>query len=363
MSGEIDYGILGGGLAGCALAGALLARNRSVVLLDSGSLGSGASGTPGALVNLATGRRGTRVWKAAECYDSLCRSFTRVSSAADEPFYFTHGVLRPALTEKMADKMREQYEKTDWDPAYCRWLNRGEILERHPDIQCVKGGLWLPAGMSVNAEAYLQGCRKDLRSSGALIREHCRYECLEKKGRWQLRTEKEIHTCNRVIFAIGEAMVKHPWWTFLNLHPVKGQVALFESERDLSFNHSVSSLGYIARLNHPKRFVMGSTYEHDFNSAEPDMEGERYLRKRLRRTLPELESRSKIIDRWAGVRVTTPDRKPVIGEHPRKKGIYCFTGLGSKGLLYSHYLGERMVGWLEGDRNLPEAVALHRLLN
>lgn len=363
MPAEIDYGILGGGLAGCALARALLIRDRSVALIDRGSLGSGASGTPGALVNLATGRRGTRVWRAGECYNALCRAFSRVSSVADEPFFFPHGVLRPALTGKMAVKMREQYDKTDWDPDHCRWLNQDDILERHPGIQCVEGGLWLPAGMSVNAEAYLRGCRKDLRSSGALIREHCRYECLEKNGRWLLKTNKESYTCDRVIFALGHAMGEHRWWSFLNLHPVKGQVALFESDRPLTFDHSVSSLGYIARLDHPRRFVMGSTYEHEFNHTDPDREGEHYLRKRLRRTLPELESRSKIVDRWAGVRITTPDRKPVLGKHPGKKGIYCFTGLGSKGLLYSHYLGARMAGWLEGDERLPEAVDLQRLRN
>src|SRR5699024_9125874 len=109
-------------------------------------------------------------------------------------------------------------------------------------------------------------------------------------------------------------------------------------DEPLPFSHSISSLGYIARTGNDRTFVQGSTYEHDFEHVTPDKEGEQYLRKRLRRTLPQLEKKVTTVDQWAGVRTSTPNRKPILGRHPGHSSLHVFTGLGSKGLLYSKFL-------------------------
>lgn len=360
MNESFDYAILGAGLAGLSLADALSSEGLSAVVLDTASPGSGASGTPGALVNLATGRRGTRVWRSEACYRALLGSIQKAAAHAPDPFHVHRGVLRPALSEKMASKMRRQYRKTDWNPSRCRWLDCSEIQRRHPGIRCVGGGLWIPAGMAVDAGAYLAALAAALRENGVRIVEEADYELSAGEGRWRIRNGNGSLECRRIVFATGYAMTSHPLWDFLPLNPVKGQVAQFECDRDVDFHHSVSSLGYIARLGDPRRFVMGSTYEHDFAHREPDEQGEVYLRKRLRRTLPELESRSRLVKGWAGVRVTTPDRKPVLGAHPRREGLYCFTGLGSKGMLYSRYLAGCLAARIEKGEPLPQAVDIRR---
>lgn len=363
MNETFDYAILGAGLAGLSLADALSSAGLSVIVLDTSSPGAGASGTPGALVNLATGRRGTRVWRAESCYRALLGSLKKAATHASAPFHVHRGVLRPALSEKMAAKMWEQYRKTDWNPSRCRWLDRAEIQRRHPGIGCVGGGLWLPAGMAVEGGAYLAALAAGLRGERVRIVEGAEYELSPGDGRWRIRNGNETLGCRRIVFATGYAMTSHPLWDFLPLKSVKGQVAQFECDRDLDFHHSVSSLGYIARLGHPRRFVMGSTYEHDFKHRDPDEQGEAYLRKRLRRTLPKLESRSRLVKGWAGVRVTTPDRKPVLGAHPHREGLYCYTALGSKGMLYSRYLAECLAARVEKGEPLPQAVDIRRFIN
>ncbi|MDZ7773945.1 MAG: FAD-dependent oxidoreductase [Balneolaceae bacterium] len=364
-----DYLVLGAGLAGTSLSLALCRAGRNVRLVDTAAVGSGASGTPGALVNLATGRRGTRVWRADRCLRAVRGNLEAASDhleAGDPPFWRPTGVLRPALTPKMARKMREQYEKTQWDPSMCRWLDRGAVHERHPGISCVDGGLWLPAGMSVDSGAYLEALARLLCAEGAEVHEHVSYELRRENGVWIAEGEDGVGQAirwkaRRAVFAAGRAMVEHPLWNFLNLHPVKGQLALLETDQPLGFAHSVSSLGYLSNAGDNRHCVTGSTYEHDYNHLKPDQEGENYLRRRLRRALPELEARARTKGRWSGVRVSSPDRKPVLGAHPREKDLYCFTALGSKGLLYSAYLATCMSGWLEGIDKLPEAVHIRRM--
>ncbi|NBY41195.1 MAG: FAD-dependent oxidoreductase [Flavobacteriia bacterium] len=40
-----------------------------------------------------------------------------------------------------------------------------------------------------------------------------------------------------------------------------------------------------------------------------------------------------VVDQAAGIRPTTPDRKPLMGQHKDYKKLYLFNGLGAKGYL------------------------------
>jgi glycine/D-amino acid oxidase-like deaminating enzyme len=173
---------------------------------------------------------------------------------------------------------------------------------------------------------------------------------------WKLESGDGIINSKNLIFATGHSTGDSPFWKWLPLHLIKGQVAKFKTNgKPLSFSHSISSLGYIALTGEKDTFVQGSTYEHNFVDLNPDEEGEAYLRKRMRRTLPGLEESSTVLEQWAGVRTSTPNRKPVLGRHPDHKNLHIFTGLGSKGLLYSKFLAEHYVEHLmEGIELFPE---------
>jgi len=356
-----DYSILGAGIAGLSLADALHELGNSVCVVEKNDIASGASGTPLGMINPATGRRATKTWRAEACHAAVTESLKKAARYADSEYYKVNGVLRPALTSKIARKMREQYEKTEWADGWCQWLTESEIKQRHPGITCVEGGLWIPVGVTVDIGGYLRALASYLEDREvAVITEGGDYDLERQNGAWELRLQDRTIKSSRLVFATGYDTVSHPWWKELPLHPIKGQIAVFEPKKELSFEHSISSLGYIARL-HPRRFVQGSTYEHDFDNLEPDEFGEEYLRKRLRRTLPELEAESRLVEQWAGARLSTPNRKPAAGAHPEIANLYLFTGLGSKGLIYGKYLAILFAEHLHKDKPLLKSVALERL--
>ncbi|MDZ7681128.1 MAG: FAD-dependent oxidoreductase [Fodinibius sp.] len=113
-------------------------------------------------------------------------------------------------------------------------------------------------------------------------------------------------------------------------------------------------------LDDEHTFVQGSTYEHDFEHLDPDTQGEQYLRKRLHRTLPELEKKVTTVDQWAGVRTSTPNYKPILGQHPVHSNMHLFGGLGSKGLLYGKFLADHYANHLTDHTPLYPAVAIDR---
>ncbi|MCW9706526.1 NAD(P)/FAD-dependent oxidoreductase [Fodinibius salsisoli] len=353
---QTDYCILGAGLAGLSLADALQQQDFSVVLIDKNDIAAGASGTPGGLVNLATGRRATKVWKAEQCYEAITQNLSKVQAVTDKPFYQKSGLLRPALLKKMARKMSDRYANTPWPNGWCQWKSEGEIKEMHPGIQCVDGGLWLPIGLSVDVGAYLRGYAHLLSQLGVQIHTNQQAEIATADTGWQLAFEDTTVRAQHIVYATGGSTTESEYWDWLPLHYIKGQVALFSTgDRPLSFSHSISSLGYMAQTNKPNTFVQGSTYEHDFTHLNPDKEGEEYLRQRMRRTLPQLEEEVETVGQWAGVRTSTPNRKPILGRHPEHPNMHVFTGLGSKGLLYSKFLADHYVDYLtDGDALFPD---------
>src|SRR5690606_409541 len=96
---------------------------------------------------------------------------------------------------------------------------------------------------------------------------------------------------------------------------------------------ALSGYGYI--IPKDNRLILGSTYEHHFDHTDPDPARDSVLLgKTAMLDIPQ-PGTDDIIDRWAGVRVSTPDRKPAIGALPGNPDLHYFFGLGSKGLFYS----------------------------
>lgn len=353
---NVDFCILGAGLAGLSLADALQEYDFSTAVIDKSTIAAGASGTPGGLVNPATGRRATKAWKAEQCYEAISNNLAKIQSQTGDKFYLNNGLLRPALLEKMARKMREQYEKTTWPDGWCHWKSEDEIKEIHPGIKCVDGGLWLPIGLTVDVAQYMRAYAVYLKNQGVHLFLNQQPAIINNRDSWGLELDDKSINAGNLVFATGHNTTDSHFWDWLPIHLIKGQVATFNVKNGgLSFSHSISSLGYMARTGETDRFVQGSTYEHDFDNLNPDSEGEAYLRKRMRRTLPQLEKRVTVSEQWAGVRVSTPNKKPILGRHPKHSNLHLFTGLGSKGLLYSKFLANHYANYLtEGKKLYPE---------
>lgn len=357
---KVQYCIIGAGIAGLSLADTLRDRGRSVAVVEKRGIASGASGTQGGLVNPATGYRGTKAWKAEACYQAVLKNLEKIQRHSESRFFRQNGVLRPALTDKMARVMRKQFDKTPWQEGWCRWLSPEEIKERHPGINCVGGGLWVPVGMTVDVAEYLHTLAHYLTSRDVPILTGAT-PAIQHASHWNIQAGSAGVTAEHLVFATGYETASHSYWKNLPLHPVKGQVACFEADEELlSFPHSVSSLGYIARSGKPNRFVQGSTYEHHFGHTAPDEYGAEYLRNRLRRTLPQLAEKARLISQWSGVRASTPNKKPVLGRHKDIPNLHVFTGLGSKGLLYGKYLAEHYADHLLEGVPVYKSVSVER---
>lgn len=355
-----NYCIFGAGLAGLSLANKLLSKNCSVILIDTKGIARGASGAPLGLVNPATGRFANKSWQAEACYEAIVATLDHVQSRSDSSLFERNGVIRPAMDQKIAKRMKDNFDATSWNENWCSWLTEPEINEKFPGLSCVEGGVWLPIGLSVKMTDFLESYFDQLKTLDLDYRFGNTYLYTFEDSRWNINLESEEKiAAEKIIITAGIESKNFDDWNFLPLIPVKGQLAVFKSEYNFPYPSSVSALGYYSAMN-DKYFVAGSTYEHRFKTSDADEYGIEYLTKRLKKVLPHFAKTAILQSQWAGIRASTPDRMPILGEHPELKNLSVFAGLGSKGLLYSSYLAELFCDFLLEKKSLPGEISVDR---
>ncbi len=354
-----DITILGAGIAGLSLADALLSRDKSVAVVDTGLPGDGSSGAPLVLINPATGRRAKMVKDADACIDFAGDLLKRTATYSGASFYSKNGILRPALTEQLADDFRRSPAKYNWpDPKWIQWLDKQDFNTRYPFLGNHYGGLEIPHAFTVETDPFIQQLISYLKSRGLITYFEAAYS-IQQTVSPSLKIELNSghnFTTEIIIYAIGSGIRHTPEWKFLPASYIKGQLLDLNFKDQLPLQQSISSMGYFAfNPEKPNRMVAGSTYEHHYDDLKTDKEGKEYLYKKLDRTLPGFKDREHSASMWAGERVSMNDHNPVAGRHPILENRYILGGLGSKGMIYSRYLAEQLTNnMLDGKPIDPE---------
>lgn len=330
--------IFGAGITGTAIAAALRDKGKSVLLIDPYT-SENAPGAPAGLVNPATGRHARLSWRSEECLPLLRQRIETISShTGKENLISDSGVLRPAVNENLAQNFLESLHNYDWPKGWIRWLDPKETQDKNRYVGENFGALWLDCGFTVFVDRYLNAYRHYLRETGTECRyENANYNEISGKDSFLIQTESGYTaTAAHVIVAAGWRTPEFNDWAYLNLHLVKGQIAVYEAKHDLNWQHGVSAMGYSLRRN-KRTLIVGSTYEHKFENTDTTDKALIQLSKKRDIMLPGLKGHASLKQQLAGVRVTTPNKLPVIGRHREKKNLCIYSGMGSKGLLYSEY--------------------------
>lgn len=357
---QYDVIVLGAGLAGLSTAAHLIEREKSIRILvfDPNKTGAGASSVPAGMVNPATGQNARIAWEADTCLQMLKHRIDSLSPFAPEPLFNNKGVMRPAIDEKLNQRFRTAFMENKWPKGVAEWLSPEEVKLRVPYLKSSSGALYLKKGMVVRTPAYLNAYVAYLKEKGVDFHFGGGYNLHEEKP-WRVETKTLSFSAPVVILAAGYKSRHHRYWSKLPLHSVKGQLAIYQCSEEVHQMPAVSAYGYIASVESGK-IVVGSTYEHHFENEHPDFQAAHFLDHKFKELMPDLYKKSKRTSLWSGIRATTPDRLPATGEHPTKKGLYIYAGLGSKGLLFSEYIAFLLARHLTQKEALPEELSLYR---
>lgn len=345
---QTDYIIVGQGIAGSLLAYQLLKANKTVMVLNNENL-STSSQVAGGIFNPITGKNLDKTWLADKIFPYLRNFYLSLEKEFNANFYHETNLYRPLANEQQRKhflRLTDEYDLANYIKIIEPNNNKFEAISNE------LGGLYTSSAGWVNVPKMLEYLRSFFIQNNAYQAEIFDFTALEV-------TENEVsykqRKAKKIVFCDGFYASKNPFFSWIPFNPAKGETLLADVE---SYNipEIINQGFWIIPLEKGKcRF--GSTYiwdNLDWNSTES---GKELISSKISKflNLPYV-----ITAQEAGIRPTTKDRRPFLGNHPLYKHVYIFNGLGTKGVSLAPYFSEEMLGFLENNKVLMSEANIER---
>lgn len=342
---DVDYIIVGQGLAGSAVAVQLIKRKKSIVVYDNPAANNSSRIAAG-LFNPITGKKMVRTWLADKLFPFIHQFYADVEKMSGRDFFFPMSVYRPFLSIEEQNEWMAQSE----DPAYAPFIQQILTTSSHDGVKDPFGGLLLKQSGWLDTMAYISSVGTLIRQSGTLVQEPFLSE--------NVVPEKDYIRygnirAGKVIFCSG--VHREKWFDWVPVRPLKGETLTINTQLDT--NKVINRGIYMIPQKQAGDWRVGSTYNFHDSGPDPTEAGRVELEEKVHALISvPFEVREHV----AGFRPTTPDRRPVLGHHPADSRILIFNGLGTKGVSLAPYFSDVLVHALENGGQLNKEVDIER---
>jgi glycine/D-amino acid oxidase-like deaminating enzyme len=341
---QVDFLIVGQGLAGTLLAQALRARGVQVAVVDDGWK-SAASQVAAGLMTPLTGRRFTLTPSYPELFAVAERRLSEL------------GVFRPLSVYRMFadEEQREKGRKRAAMPAYGPFIERvtdgqGELA---PVLTDGLGGV-LMRGAWVDLKLLLANERARLQSEGRhLEASFDPTEVTVGSDGVVWRTVK----AKGVIYCDGYKSAQRGPFAYLPWQPAKGEALSLRSDAPQE-PFILNREGWALPLGQGL-WRTGTNWAWDQLDEVPTEPQREKLLKRFRGYFSH-EVSVEVTAHVAGVRPCTADNLPFLGTHPTQPRFHVFNGLGPRGTVWAPTLAEAMAAHLVNGEPLRADVDIAR---
>ena len=357
--------VVGGGLAGAAVAASLARRGWQVTVLDAASTpAAGASGLPAGVL-------APHVSLDDSVLSRLSRSGIRATLQQAEALleagsaWHLTGVLEHCIDHPRKLPVTWQTGQTladaasDWTlQATPEQLAESSLPPETPAFWHGKAGWIKPAAL---VRAWLATPGVTWHGDAVVSRLVCH------EGQWRANdaTEVELASAELVVLAAGHASgaladgagLGRP----LALQAIRGQVTwavLAPGDAGALPPYPVNGHGSLVPavpLAQGMAWVAGSTFARDSTSPELKDEDAKENFRKLEGLLPQAAQalepslRTGQAQGWAGIRCATPSRLPAVGPLDAAPGVWVCTGMGSRGLSFAAMCAELLAARLHGE--------------
>lgn len=345
---EIDYIIVGQGLAGSLLAYFLHKKNRRLLVIDPG-LDNISSKVAAGIINPVTGRRYVKSWRIDELIPFARQTYLELESLLGVKLYRDRHVLRVLFSPT---------EQNHWnsrlgDPGYQPYIVPEAVPAKWSSmLQPVYAFGELARGAQIDLNLLLVHFRAWLTQNHQLIADSFDHGELDLSS-GQLRYRNWV--ARAIVFCEGYRAKYNPFFNHLPYEGAKGEVLRIAIEgkqpRKLLRHH------FFLVPMEDGTYWAGSNHLRIYDNEDPTPEGKQWLTSQLDKIL---KVPYEIRDHRAAVRPTVKDRRPLLGVHPELPNVFIFNGLGTKGASQGPFFANQLANTLTENAPFDPEVDIRR---
>ena len=345
---QVDYIIVGQGLAGSLICSHLMNRGSSFIVFDQGHQGSSSICAAG-IINPVTGRRFVKSW----LYDTLI-------DQALKQYHELEKLLAVTLIKKrnIVRQLPDWQSQNDWlakihSPGYEKYILPEADLSSFGDKLYLEGQWAEVTGHQVDIPLLISTMRQLLLKKERLIQERFQYD------HCRMTLDNVIYqdfVANHIVFCEGAQLGTN---TLFNperyFNPSKGEVLKIRID-DFQPDKMIKKKYFLVHLT-DDIFWFGAKDGWNFENSEPSAEGSELLNIFARKLI---KVPFEVINHQAAIRPPIKDRRPVIGKDAAHERAWIFNGLGTKGASLGPYWSDTLISHIEDGAVLSDLISPER---
>lgn len=339
--------IIGGGLAGTAIAHALRQRGLAATIYEREHIAAGASGNARGLFNP---RFTQQTGPDSDLYGSAYALAHRTFRSLENIGYHDCGSLHLVTDEDKQKRFEGVVKNWNWHSDHVELLDAASVNDIAGE-EIGKAALFLPQSGSVNPALVCSALAEGAAVVAAEVRE---LKCAD--AGWNING----HSYDAVVIANGIGALKFGQTSELPLHTVRGQISYAPAtEKTKTLTANMCYGGYCS-TNVNGHHAIGSTFQPWLNDSDVKEEDHHQIIAQLERAIPALSGEMKVDGGRAALRTAAKDRVPVIGRVEGTKNLFISVAHGSHGLLTSLIGAELIAASINNEPlPLPRSVVAH----
>lgn len=343
---QVDYIIVGCGLAGIAFCEQLRAHNKSFLVYEDASQHS--SSVAVGLYNPVVLKRFTEAWKAKELLNRALPSY----KALEELLKIKLDHKLPVYRKFSSFEEQNQWFSAADKPSLESFLSIHIKKSSNPKIKAPFGfGEVLQTGR-IDTAKLVKYYRKFLNDHDLLTQESFNYKTLEINNDL---VEYKDFKAKQIVFAEGFGVVNNPYFKELPLNVAKGEIITIKAP-ELKIDFILKSSVFIVPLGNDL-YSVGATYNWEDQTNTITEEGRKELEIKLKTII---SCEYEVIDQVAGIRPTVVDRRPLVGVHSKYKNLFVLNGLGTRGVMNAPYVAGQLYSFIENNVPLDKEIDIKR---
>lgn len=336
--------IVGQGLAGSLLAFRLIRAGQNVLVIDN-DLHRSATRVAAGIINPITGHRWNLTDRFFDYLPVAKTVYTELGEALAYDFMQPTEQIRLVKNAGQADYMQRRLRES----GYASIITPLETQQiQNQGFGCAN----ISQTYRVDAQQLLKRIQQWLLAQDSLIKEPFDYDSLAATN--QAGFTYKTYAFNSIVFCEGIQAQANPWLSTLPFKPAKGSILDIQLHAPLK---PMLNWGQWILPTDGGYAKLGSTYEWNELS---DIVLERSQQQLIDNSKKFTNIEFSVVNHRVGIRPSTRQRSPFVGELSSLNNAFCLNGLGSKGCLLAPYYVEQLAQLM--IRKKPVATELSQWL-